>query len=90
MALTFPHGRSLSAIFLYGEGHFQTQALPHAPGNVWERLAASGSGWERLNVRERLAASGIVWEYLGASGNILERLKASESVWESLRASGSV
>ena len=69
------HGRSLSAIFLYGEGHFQTQALPHAPGNVWQH-------------REHLELSENVRERLPASGSLSEPLKISGSVWEHLGGSG--
>ena len=94
LALMFPHGRSLSAIFLYEDNHFPTQAPPHARGNVWERLAASGSLWEGLgasgsagSVGENLGASENVW---GASGNIWERMEAYGSVWAFQGSVGSV
>ena len=105
LALMFPHGRSLSAIFLYGEDHFQTQAAPDARGNIWERLAASGSLWERLgvsgseylgksrNIWERLGISGSVWKQMGASGSLrkrLERMGTSGNVWERMGPSGRV
>ena len=89
LALMFPHGRSLSAIFLYGEEHFQTQALPHAPGNVWqhrEHLELSENVRERLpasgSLSEPLKISGSVWEHLGGSG------RTWRSVWKSLGESG--